>query len=321
VNYASLSLIREALPERSRWRRRVPFALFLLALASLAIAAARPQTVVAVPTSRTSIILALDVSGSMCATDVAPNRLAVAQDVAREFVSDQRTDAQIGIVAFSGLAQLVVPPTTDREALIAAIDGFKAGRGTAVGTALLRAIDAIAEINPNVPPAGLSLSDPAGDAAPQGRYEPDIIVLLTDGATTTGVDPIRAARQAADRRLRVYPIGFGTTRPTPLSCSRAQLGSDVFGNQFGGGSGGGVDRGGRSARLLDEDTLQAIAEVTGGSYHRAVDADQLDAVFRDLPSEVALQEEDVEISVGFAAAAALLVTAAVGLSLAWNRYG
>ena len=322
VSYASLSLIREALPARSRWRRHLPFALFLAGLLSLAVAAARPQAVVAVPMNRMSIILALDISRSMCATDVAPNRLTVAQDVARAFVEDQAEDTPIGIVAFSGLAQLVVPPTTDREALVAAIDGFNAGRGTAIGSALLRSIDAIAEHNPNVPRASFdSRGTNEGAVTPQGSYEPDIIVLLTDGATTQGVDPIRAAKQAAERRIRVYSIGFGTTRPAQLSCSRDQLGSDVFGNQFGGGGQlRGSDGQRRSPLLLDEETLQTIADTTGGTYHRAADADELVEVFRDLPSEIALQEQHTEISFGFVALGALLATAAVALSIAWNRY-
>lgn len=330
VSYASLSLIREALPGRSRWRRRVPFALLVLALVSLAIAAARPQAVVAVPISRTSIILALDVSGSMCATDVAPNRLAVAQDVARAFVEDQPAGTRIGIVAFSGLAQLVVPPTTDREALVAAIDGFKVARGTAVGSALLRALDAIAEINPDVTRTGVDLSGAQRSSSPPaGGYEPDIVVLLTDGATTQGVSPLLASEQAAERRVRVYTIGFGTADPAPLVCSRDQIGSDSFFRRFAGGGldpsaggfGGGFGGGPpRSVLVLDEGTLQAIAETTGGSYHRAADADQLSDVFRDLPAAITLQEERVEVSVAFAGLGALLAAAAVALSLAWNRF-
>jgi Ca-activated chloride channel family protein len=325
VSYASLSLIREALPKHSRWRRHLPFALFLAALITLAVAAARPQAVVAVPMNQMSIILALDVSRSMCATDVTPNRLTVAQEVARTFVKEQHDDTPIGIVAFSGLAQLVVPPTTDREVLVAAIDGFNAGRGTAVGSALLRSIDAIAEHNPNVPRASFDTRGPAAAPVkplPGASYQPDIIVLLTDGATTQGVDPIRAAAQAAERRIRVYSIGFGTTRPAQLSCTRDQLGSDVFGNQFG-GSGFFRTQDGqrRSALFLDEETLQTIADTTGGAYYRAADADQLVEVFRDLPSKVALQEQHTEISFGFVGLGALLATLAVWLSIAWNRYG
>jgi Ca-activated chloride channel homolog len=324
VSYGSLSLIREALPGRSRWRRRIPFALFLLALASLAVAAARPQAVVAVPLSRTTIILALDVSGSMCSTDVPPNRLAVAEDVARKFVNDQANGTRIGIVAFSGIAQLVVPPTTDRKALIAAINSFTVGRGTAIGTAELRAVDAIAEVNPDVTRTGVDVSG----ATKAGKYQPDIVVLLTDGATTQGVDPLVAAHQAADRGVRIYTIGFGTTQPAPLVCSANQAGGDIFGGRFGGGGGrggGGFGFGGgggqQSFLLLNENALQSIADITGGSYHTATDANQLAAVFHGLPTEVTLQKKHVEISFAFAALGAALATVSVGLSLAWNRYG
>ena len=320
VRYASLSLIRDAVPGRSQWRRRVPFALMILAITMLAIAAARPQAVAAVPISRTTIILALDVSRSMCSTDVAPNRLAVAQEVARTFVADQPTGTRIGIVAFSGGAQLLVPPTTDRKALVAGIDGLQTGRGTAVGTALLRSVDAIAGINPNVARTDVDPKVTAGSALPPGAYQPDIVVLLTDGATNQGVAPLKAAQQAVDRRLRVYAIGFGTTTPATLSCSREQLGSDVFGNQFGGGGRPGVDGPPGGALRIDEQTLQAIADLTGGNYHRASDAQQLVAVFRNLPKDIVLQKQHVEVSFAFAAAGGLLALAAVSLSLARNRY-
>ena len=325
VTYASLSLIREALPRRTRWRRHVPFALFLLALMSLAVAAARPQTVAAVPVSRTTIILALDVSLSMCSTDVEPNRLAVAQEVARTFVAEQPSGTKIGIVAFSGGAQLVVPPTTDREALTTAIDGLKAGRGTAVGTALLRSVDAIAGINPNVRRTGVDPNNRPVEPLPDGAHQPDIVVLLTDGATTQGVAPLKAAQEAVDRQLRVYTIGFGTPAGAQLVCSREQLGSESIPSQFRGGGGGGgrpgVDGPLRTALRIDERTLQSIADLTGGTYHRAADAEQLVEVFRNLPKEIVLQKQFVEVSFGFAALGALLALAATTLSLLWNRYG
>lgn len=325
VNFSSLSLIREALPGRSMWRRRVPFALFLLSMMSLAVAAARPQAVVAVPISRTSIILAMDVSRSMCATDVAPNRLTVSQQVARSFIADQPADTRIGVVAFSGLAQLVVPPTTDRKALTGAVDAFTAGRGTAIGSALLRSLDAISEINPNVIRSGVDLSASRSPGAKPDKFEPDIVVLLTDGATTQGVDPLIAANQAADRHVRVYTIGFGTAQGGQIVCTREQMGSDVFTGGFGGGGGGfGADATGQQRRpglIRDEQTLKKVADITGGAYYRAEDADQLVKVFRNLPTQIALQEQEIEVSAGFAGLGALLAILAVGLSLAWNRYG
>lgn len=322
VRHASLMLIREALPRRTRWRRHVPAALFLISIASLVLAAARPQAVVAVPTARTSIILALDVSLSMCATDVEPNRLAVAQDVARAFVEDQGGEARIGIVAFGGFAQLAVAPTNQTGELVESIENLTTSRGTAIGSAILRSVDAIAEVNPDVTRIGVDVSD--GTAGEGGSFEPDVIVLLTDGATTQGVHPIIAAEQAVDRGIRVYTIGFGTEELVPLVCSREQLGNETFGG-FGGFGGGGFGGPGgqgppRQFLVLDEDTLRAVADMTGGVYHRAEDANELVNVFRDLPTEIASQDEERELSVAFAGVGGLFAVVAFGLSLAWNRY-
>ena len=196
-----------------------------------------------VPIGRTSIILALDVSRSMCSTDVDPNRITVAQAAARAFVQDQAAGTRIGIVVFSGSAQLAVPPTTDRKALIGAIDGLTTSVGTAIGSAILKSLDAIAEVNPNVQPVG---DAPTGDVGPAGAngFVPDIVVLLTDGANTRGIKPLDAVPYAIERGVRVYTIGFGTTQPAPLVCSRAQLGGAALGDGGGGGFGGGGGGGG-----------------------------------------------------------------------------
>lgn len=319
VTYGSLLLLREVLPAQSQWRRRVPLVLFLAAMVSAAVATARPQAVLAVPINRMTIVLAMDVSRSMCATDVDPNRLTVAQDVARAFVDDLPNGTRVALVAFAGTAQLVVPATTDREAATAAIDGFVAGRGTAIGSAILRSVDAVAELNPNVPRSGLPV-EPASGAPRQPAVQPDIIVLLTDGATTQGVNPIVAADQAAARGLRVYTIGFGTENASQLVCSREQLGSDVFRGGFGGPGGFGPDAAtGRRILAIDEPTLRTIADMTGGSYYRAQDSAELSDVFRDLPGVIALQDQEIEIGFAFAALSALLASTAVGLSLVWNR--
>jgi Ca-activated chloride channel family protein len=325
VRYASLALIRDALPGRSRWRRHVPFALLLACLASLVLALARPEVTVAVASSRTSIILAIDVSRSMCATDVEPNRLVVAQDAASNFVDDLRGGTRLGIVAFAGSAQIVVPPSTDRDRLREAIAGLTTSIGTAIGNALLTSIDALAEVNPDIAPSTVDLSEGSG-APPLGGYEPDIIVLLTDGANTRGVDPLVAAQQAADRRVRVYTIGFGTTSPDALVCTPEQLGGDAFARNFGGpgalGTPGSqsIPGGLNQYLLLDEETLQGIADTTGGEFFRAENADQLVDVFRSLPERVVRQDEPREISVLFAALGAAFVGVALGLSLRWNRY-
>ncbi len=324
VRFSHLALIREALPRGARWRRHLPFALFLIGLASLATALARPTAEVEVPLSRTSIILALDTSRSMCATDVLPNRLTVAQEAALSFIRNQPDGVQIGIVAFAGFAEIIVPPTSDRDTLIEAVETLTTSLGTAIGSATLKSIDAIAEVNDAVAPSGVFLDPEASGPEPEVHlYLPDIIVLLTDGANTQGPRPQDAARQAADRLVRIYTIGFGTTELSDMVCTRAQLGGDVFGDGFGGGFGGGFGFGGsgnfRRFLLLDEPTLRSVAEITGGSYFRAENAEQLAEVFATLPARFAFQKERVEISVFFLAFGALLATVGVALALRWNR--
>jgi Ca-activated chloride channel family protein len=225
VTVSSIALIRAALPGRTAWRRRIPVYLFLIGLLALATGVARPQASVAVPSNDTTILLAIDVSGSMCNTDIAPNRLAVAVDAAREFVEAQEGDTRIGLVAFSGIAGLLVPPTTDKKPLLDAIDNLKTARATAIGQAILTSIDAIAEINPEVAGTGVELDAVTPDVTPVD-YHADTIVVLTDGSNTTGVDPVTAAEQAAARRLRVYTIGFGTTNPQQMVCTPDQIGGD-----------------------------------------------------------------------------------------------
>lgn len=327
VRYSSLSLIRAAQPERSRWRRHLPFALFLFALAGMTTAMARPVAQMTVPLNRTTIILAIDTSRSMCATDVEPNRLTVAQDAALSFVDEQPDGTRIGIVAFAGFAEIVVPPTDDKEQLQQAIRSFSTSLGTAIGSAQLKAIDAIAEVNPDVDYSGVDLSanriegEEANDmAAQQLGYQPDIVVLLTDGANSGGPRPLDAAQQAADRRVRVYTIGFGTNNPGQMICNRQQAGSDIFGGGFGGGGFGFGGGGGmRQFLVIDEDTLQGIADMTGGAYFRAENAEQLLQIFQDLPTQIVLQRENIELSAIFGAVAALFGAVAVTLSLRWNR--
>ncbi len=325
VTYSSLDLVRAALPKRSRWRRHIPVALFLLALTSLIAALARPVAEVQVPLSRTTIVLALDVSRSMCATDVEPNRLSVAQEAALTFIENQADGTQISIVAFAGFAEIIVPPTSDKAVLKAAVSNLTTSMGTAIGSATLKAIDAIAGVNHSVAPSGVDLGGERSEAEPAAElYQPDIIVLLTDGANTRGPDPLDVALQAADRQVRVYTIGFGTTEYSEMVCTREQLGSAAFGEGFGGFRGfGGFSGGGGNFRrflFIDEETLQGVAELTGGEYYRAENADQLYEVFRELPTQIVLQKEQTEISVGFAALGALLITLAVILGLLWSPY-
>jgi Ca-activated chloride channel family protein len=313
LRISSITLIRAALPGRSLWRRRIPLWLFAVGLVILSVGAARPQASVLVPSDASSILLAIDVSTSMCSTDVTPNRLTVAENAARDFVNAQK-DAKIGLVVFSGVAALVVPPTTDKDSLLAAISTLRTSRGTAIGLGILEAIDAIAEINPDVAPTGVDLS--AGGSPPEGEFQPDTIVVLTDGANTQGVDPITAAKQAAARNLRIYTIGFGTTQPAPFVCTPDQINGDAA---FGRGPGPGRGFGGGRNQGIDEETLTQVASITGGKYFQAQDAKELTGALLDLPDSMVLQRKNTEITVWFALAGALLVLAAVGLAQWWNR--
>jgi Ca-activated chloride channel family protein len=319
----SVAMIRAALPGPSAWWRRVPVWLFATGMVVLAVGAARPQGSVLVPSESSAILLVIDVSGSMCSTDVPPNRLTVAQGAARDFVAAQQEGTKIGLVAFAGHSSIVVKPTGDKQALTDAIGTLRTARGTAIGLGILSAIDAIAEINPDVPPTGVELPMLEGSTM---DFLPDTIVVLTDGANTQGVDPVTAAGEAAARRLRVFTIGFGTTDPAPFVCTAEQLspGSPFGGGAGGGGGGwgggGGSDPSGRARyQQLDEAALTEVATVTGGAYYQAQDAQALTDVLLDLPSVISLQRRDVELTVWFAFAGALLITAAVGLSQWWHR--
>ncbi len=311
VRYSSLSLVREALPKQSQWRRHLPFALFLLALSSLMLALARPMQLVSLPASNATIILAMDVSRSMCATDILPSRLEVAKEAAMTFVRNQKSNTQIGIVAFAGFAVLVQPPTTDKQLLQDTIRNLTTARRTAIGEGILTSLAALSEIDENItsPYSGI---EPV--PYPAGEYAPAIIVLLTDGASNTGAPPLLAAQLSAERGVRVYTIGFGTDHndTTPNCGTAGGFDPNDFG-QFGGGGGGGGFR-----REIDEETLKQVADATGGSYHLAASAGELQEVFENLPTQLITVTETIEISVMFAALGALLVTLAIALSIIWH---
>ncbi|WIM93124.1 VWA domain-containing protein [Actinoplanes oblitus] len=311
LTVSSLALIRAAVPGRTAWRRRVPVALFLAGLLTLAVSVARPQATVAVPRADTSILLAVDVSGSMCSTDVKPNRLAAAGEAAREFIQRSDGGTRIGLIAFSGTAAVLVAPTTDKDQLIDAVGDLKTALGTAIGQAILTSIDAIAEYNPHVAQTGVELIS----AVVPAEFEPDTIVVLTDGSNTTGVDPVLAAQEAAARHIRVFTIGFGTTAPGPMVCTAGQVNGGSFS--------GGPDPGAASApgpfMEIDEKALTQVAAATGGRYFRAEDAGRLHDVLTGLPREIGLHEQRTETTVWFLLAGTLLVVTGVTLALWWNR--
>lgn len=321
VRLSSVALIRAALPGRTLWRRKIPIILFVAGLLVLGTGVARPQVSAKVPSSATSILLTMDVSNSMCSTDVEPNRLTAASEAARKFVRTQEDGTKIGLVAFSGIAGLLVKPTTDKDALLKAIDNLKTSRGTAIGLGILTSVDAIAETNPDVPPTGVELQ-PAGPVAADD-YEADTIVVLTDGANTQGVDPVTAAEQAAARHIRIYTIGFGTTNPAQMVCTPEQLSGDAGfrgdGRGFGGPGFAGGGGNGRRYQQLDEEALTKVADVTGGEYYRAESAEKLVDVLTNLPGKIVLQKQNIEITFWFTLAGTLFVFFALGLSMWWNR--
>lgn len=324
VRYSSLSLVRAAQPPRTSLRRHIPFALFLLVLACLSFAMARPVAVMRVPAVKRTVMLAIDVSRSMCSTDVKPSRILAAKAAAASFVEREGANTLIGVVAFSGFAAIIQMPTADREVLLDAINSLNVGRRTAIGSGLLKSIDAISEIDKSIPPSvfGPSSSDTA-PARANGAYSPAIIVLLTDGVSNVGPDPLDAAQQAVNRGIRIYTIGFGTTNeeaPMP-NCGGGPSFNDPNGLPPGGGNFGGGNFGGGFPgfrRGIDEVTLKKIADLTGGEYFSAESATELQTIFDKLPVNIITRTETLEISVFFAAVGALLAGLALVLGLWWN---
>jgi Ca-activated chloride channel homolog len=316
LRYASLTMIKQAMSAGYRVRRHVPPALFLLAVIAMIVAVARPAAVVTLPSQHETIVLAIDVSGSMRATDVQPNRLAAAQAAARSFVNEQPRTTRIGIVAFAATALVVQHPTQNREDLLAAIDRLHLQRGTAVGSGIVVSLAAI------FPNAGITVESVGGDAAakrnaarnywfdepkkapkepfkpvPPGSHTSAAIILLTDGQRTTGPDPVEAARLAADRGVRVFTVGIGTAD------------GEIMGFE-----------GWRMRVRLDEETLKTVSNMTRGQYFYAGDASELKKVYRSLNSQFVLEKKETEITALFSAVAALLAIAAAILSLLWfNR--
>ena len=301
VRYASLSLVRDALGRGPGRRRHVPPALFLLALAFMLIAAARPQMVVSVPAQEGTVILAIDVSGSMQAMDVEPNRMDAAKSAALAFVDKQGPAVQIGVVSFSGDASIVQAPTTDKDLVRAAIARLRPQRATAIGRGILVSLDAIFN-EEEVPPSAKYLS-PTASAAPQNPpsthpkppgFAPATIVLMTDGQNNQFPQPLAIIDEAINRGVRVYTVGLGTPQGTILRI------------------------GGRAVRTaLDEATLKSIAEVTDAEYFNASNADDLKKIYENLATQFVLRQEKTEITAYFTIVAAILALVAAGLSVLW----
>ncbi|RQO82276.1 VWA domain-containing protein [Acidovorax sp. FJL06] len=310
IAYSSLSLVREALGPGQRLRRHIPPALFLLALIALLLAAARPLAVITLPSQEQTIMLAMDVSGSMRAADVEPDRITAAQNAAKAFIAELPRHVRVGIVAFAGSAQLAQLPTQNHEDLVKAIDSFQLQRGTATGNGIMLSLATI------FPDAGIDIAALGGrqamrpkpldeignkqDAAKPftpvapGSYTSAAIIMLTDGQRTTGVDPLEAAKWAADRGVRVYTVGVGTVQGETIGFE------------------------GWSMRVrLDEETLKAVAARTNAEYFHAATAADLKKVYQALSSRLTVEKRETEISALFALAGAALALLAAALSVWW----
>jgi Ca-activated chloride channel family protein len=316
VRYASLMLLREALGPRPGIRRHLPPALFLLAMVMAIVASARPTASIILPSDHMTLILAMDVSRSMQATDVAPNRISAAQTAAKSFIEELPKNVRLGIVSFAATASTVQTITESREEMFAAIDRFALQRGTATGSGLLLALAQL------FPEAGIDLESAVYDSAfsrygggaatidrsrkagrtekkdfkpvAPGSYTSGAIILLSDGRRTTGPDPLEAAKMAADRGVRIFTVGFGTR------------------------DGGTIGFEGMSFYVrLDEETLKAVANITGGEYFHAGTAADLRKVYQGLNSKFGMERQETEVSALFGFATALLVIAAALLSMLW----
>jgi Ca-activated chloride channel family protein len=293
LRYASVSLVQQAVGKGPGFRRHIPAALYVLAMAALIIALARPQATIPVPSNSGTIILSIDVSGSMFAEDVEPNRMEATKDAAREFVEKQPEGVKIGVVSFSDFGALVAPPDEDRKQALEAIRRLRPQRGTNIGAGLSVALDAIYEdqaaadvpVTNNPAPTPTPL---AGDAPPAS------IVLVSDGQSNTGPDPLDIANEAAKAGIKVYTVGIGTEEGTVLQIQ----GRNVF-------------------TRLDETTLRGMAEATGGRYFNAQNEGDLRQIYDDLSRERVLEDKETEVTFAFAAAALVFSMLAGGLGLAW----
>jgi Ca-activated chloride channel family protein len=250
----------------------------------------------------------------MCSTDVPPNRITAAERAAAGFIKSQQGGPRVGLVTFAGTAVLLVPPTTDTGKLLGALSGLTTSFGTAIGQGILTSLDSIAQVDHSVAPTGARVSGNHGGLA---GYSADAVVLLTDGANTQGVDPQTAAREAADRGVRVYTIGFGTNSPAALACDTSQFGGFGNGPAFGSGGGGGPG----NPLSADYGALRQIAGTTGGTFYQAQNVGELQRAFRNLPAKITVIQQFRDIASLFAGAGGLLIAAAVALSLWWSQPG
>jgi Ca-activated chloride channel family protein len=288
VRFTNLDLLAGVVREMPRWRRHVPAALYLLALATLLVSVARPQAVVTVPREQATIVLVMDVSGSMAATDVQPTRMFSAQQAAVRFIDKAPSHFEIGLVSFSTSAHVIAPPTTDRNQVRVGLQTLQARGGTAMGEAINAAV------------ASIQASQANGTASPDGP--PAVLLLLSDGASTIGASPVEAARQAAGVDVTIFTVALGT--PDGVV-------------EIADGTGG-------SRRIPvppDPVTLRQVADVTGGRFYDAPTDSDLAAVYDQLGTRIGFERGEQEVTALFSAVAVGLLVVGGVLSLRWlNRF-
>ncbi|BEL12104.1 VWA domain-containing protein [Actinoplanes sichuanensis] len=276
--------------QKSRLRQHLPYGLLLAALPVMLVGLARPQAEVAVPRVAGTVLLAFDISNSMSATDVAPSRLGAAQEAAKAFVTDQPDSVDVGVLVFGDQALLTQAPTDDHAAAVAAIGRVTPSGGTSLGQAILVALGTI---------TGKPVSLPAEGQAPTtqdlGYWPSATIVVFSDGEETGGPDVQAAAELAAAAGVRIQTVGVGTAKGATVEVDGFQLGT-----------------------ALDETLLTTVAQVTGGAYQQAGDADALTDSTKSIDLRLTTEKEPIELTAGFAAAALLLLTLGGLLGVRWH---
>lgn len=308
LRYSSLSLVKDSMGRGPGFRRHIPPIILLLGLSAMIISVARPVAVLTIPSEEGTVILAIDVSGSMAAEDLKPNRLEAAKAAARAFVDRQSKDIRIGVVSFSDNAFIVQSVTADRDAVLAAINRLSPQRGTAIGRGILTSLDAIYEEanaedslflgTPTPLPFGVTpRPTQTPKPLPKGVYASAIIILLSDGESNSGPAPLDVVDQPKNEGIRIYTVGVGTPEGIILHIQ------------------------GRSVRVrLDEATMKKIAERTDGEYYRATDEKNLNAIYEKLGKQLVFRTEKTEVTFGFTALGAIFLLMAGALSLMWfNR--
>jgi Ca-activated chloride channel family protein len=311
VRFTNLALLSNLAPKRPSWRRHLPPVLYLGAIAALLIGLARPTMIVPVPREDATVILAMDVSGSMRATDVSPTRLDAARASALTFIEQLPENVRVGIVSFASEPVTLVSPTADRAQLKAAIAGLTARDGTAMGDALMQVLDIAEKIQADDAETPDATASPGATTAPDASGAPTLptdepsneplvaAILLSDGANSVGeTEPLDAAARAKTMGVPIYTIALGT--PTGTVQVRDDLGQlhtlDV---------------------PPDTETLQQIATTTGGTSFDAPTAEDLKSVYANLQSRVGYTEERQEVTFALVAAGLLLVVVGAGLSAVW----